>query len=38
VVYYDPRTGEEERRLQKATRSIAAITPMEGLNREACFL
>jgi hypothetical protein len=31
-------TGEEERWLQKATRPIAAITPAEGLNREARFL
>jgi hypothetical protein len=38
VVYYDPRTGEAERWLQKATRTIVAITPAEGLNREAGFL
>lgn len=36
VVYDDPRTGEE-RWLQKATRTMAAIIPAEGLNREACF-
>jgi hypothetical protein len=31
VVYHDPRTCEEERRLQKGTHPIAAITPTEGL-------